>query len=309
MPFPIENKLVITVTSSALFDMTESNEVFETQGVEAYRKYQKDNLNNTLEKGVAFPFISRFLSLNKIFKEEQPVEVILFSKNSPDAGNRAMRSLLDYGLDISRFVFTSGLPNFQYLPAYNSTLFLTSNSEDTQAAIAAGYAAGTVINKTVLDDENDPQLRLAFDFDSVLAGDESERIYKENGMEEYRKWEKENSANPLSAGPLEPLLARLSKFREMEKLRVAEDPSYKPVIQTSIVTARNAPAHERVLTTLEHWGIEVDQLFFLGGMEKARVLEILKPHIFFDDQMVHLENLFDVPAAHIPFGVANQKSE
>lgn len=123
MPFPIENKLVITVTSSALFDMTESNEVFETQGVEAYRKYQKDNLNNTLEKGVAFPFISRFLSLNKIFKEEQPVEVILFSKNSPDAGNRAMRSLLDYGLDISRFVFTSGLPNFQYLPAYNSTFF------------------------------------------------------------------------------------------------------------------------------------------------------------------------------------------
>ena len=188
MPFPIEKKLVITVTSSALFDMTESNEVFEKQGVDAYRKYQKDNLNNTLKKGVAFPFISRFLSLNKIFKEEQPVEVILFSKNSPDAGNRAMRSLLDYGLDISRFVFTSGLPNFQYLPAYNSTLFLTSNSEDTQAAIDAGYAAGTVINKTVVDDENDLQLRLAFDFDSVLAGDESERIYKEKGMEEYRKW-------------------------------------------------------------------------------------------------------------------------
>ena len=128
MPFPIEKKLVITVTSSALFDMTESNEVFEKRGVDAYRKYQKDNLDNTLKKGVAFPFISRFLSLNKIFKEEQPVEVILFSKNSPDAGNRAMRSLLDYGLDISRFVFTSGLPNFQYLPAYNSTLFFTSDA-------------------------------------------------------------------------------------------------------------------------------------------------------------------------------------
>lgn len=124
MPFPIEDKLVITVTSSALFDMTESNEVFEKRGVDAYRKYQKENLNNTLKKGVAFPFISRFLSLNKIFKKEQPVEVILFSKNSPDAGNRAMRSLLNYGLDISRFVFTSGLPNFQYLPAYNSTLFI-----------------------------------------------------------------------------------------------------------------------------------------------------------------------------------------
>ena len=138
MPFPIEEKLVIAVTSSALFDMNESDEVFKTKGVEAYRRYQKENIDNTLKKGVAFPFIRRILSLNKIFPNEQPVEVILFSKNSPDAGNRAMRSLQEYGLDISRFIFTSGLPNFQYLPAYNSTLFLTSNGQDTQSAIAEG---------------------------------------------------------------------------------------------------------------------------------------------------------------------------
>lgn len=306
MPYPIDKKLVITVTSSALFDMRESDEIFRTQGVDGYRQYQEENIDKTLEKGVAFPFIRRILSLNEVFQEEQPIEVVLFSKNSPDAGNRAMRSIAKYGLNISRFLFTSGDPNFQYLPAYNSTLFLTSNPDDTKAAISAGYAAGTVLNKSVVDDEGDYQFRLAFDFDSVLASDESEKIYKDKGMEVYRAYETENASNPLSAGPLEPLLKKISTFRKMEKRRAEKDPTYTPILRTAIVTARNAPAHERVLTTLKEWDIDVDQLFFLGGMDKSLILNIMKPHIFFDDQMIHLENLDKVPAVHIPFGVANK---
>ena len=285
MPYPIDKKLVITVTSSALFDMRESDEIFRTQGVDGYRQYQEENIDKTFEKGVAFPFIRRILSLNEVFQEEQPIEVVLFSKNSPDAGNRAMRSIAKYGLNISRFLFTSGDPNFQYLPAYNSTLFLTSNPDDTKAAISAGYAAGTVLNKSVVDDE---------------------KIYKDKGMEVYRAYETENASNPLSAGPLEPLLKKISTFRKMEKRRAEKDPTYTPILRTAIVTARNAPAHERVLTTLKEWDIDVDQLFFLGGMDKSLILNIMKPHIFFDDQMIHLENLDKVPAVHIPFGVANK---
>lgn len=178
MAFPIDKKFVICVTSSALFDMRESDKVFKEQGVDAYKKYQEENIDNTLDKGVAYPFIKRLLSLNDAFPDEKPVEVVLFSRNSPDAGNRAMRSIKKWGLDITRFVFTSGKPNFQYLPAYNSTLFLTSNEKDTKEAIELGFAAGTILNKVISDDDNDIEFRLAFDFDSVLASDESEQFYK-----------------------------------------------------------------------------------------------------------------------------------
>ena len=209
------------------------------------------------------------------------------------------------GLDITRYVFTSGQPNFQYLPAYNSTLFLTSKSDDAKAAIKAGYAAGTVLNKTISDDDDDTQFRLAFDFDSVLAGDESEELYKTEGLDNYMEHEAEYASKPLSGGPLEPLLKRISVFQNLERRRSVEDKSYKPILQTAIVTARNAPAHERVLTTLKEWNIEVDQLFFLGGVDKARILNIMKPHIFFDDQLIHFEHLDNIPAVHIPFGIAN----
>lgn len=309
MPYPIDKKLVVCVTSSALFDMKESDSVFQEQGVDVYKKYQEENLNNTLGKGVAYPFIKRLLSLNDSFPDEKPVEVVLFSKNSPAAGNRAMRSIQTWGLDITRFVFTSGKPNFQYLPAYNSTLFLTSNADDTEAALEVGYAAGTVLNQTIVDDEDDVEFRLAFDFDSVLADDESEKFYKKEGIDNYMEHEAKNAHNPLCIGPLEPLLKRISTFQAMERKKAQIDASYEPILQTAIVTARNAPAHERVLTTLKEWNIEVDQLFFLGGVDKSRVLKIMKPHIFFDDQIIHLKNLDDVPAVHIPFGIANQKNE
>ena len=55
--------------------------------------------------------------------------------------------------------------------------------------------------------------------------------------------------------------------------------------------------------------MSVDDTFFLGGMEKHRILEILKPHIFFDDQRSHLKSpAGKVPMVHIPFGVANEST-
>jgi len=307
MKYPIDEKFVICVTSSALFDMAESDRVFKEQGVKAYKRYQEENIDNTLGRGVAYPFVKRLLSLNEAFPDDKPVEVVLFSRNSPDAGNRALRSIRKWGLDITRFVFTSGKPNFQYLPAYNSTLFLTSDAEDTAAALEAGFAAGTVMNRNISDDESDREFRLAFDFDSVLADDESERLYQSGGIEKFVDHEVRNAAIPLRNGPLEQLLKRISTFQQMERAKAAEDGSYQPILQTAIVTARSAPTHERVLTTLKEWGIAVDQVFFLGGMDKARVLKIMRPHIFFDDQVSHLTNLDDIPAVHVPFGIVNQR--
>lgn len=290
--------------------MTESDELFREKGVVEYRKYQEQHINDVFGKGVAFPFIRRFLTLNESFPEQKPVEVVLFSRNSPDAGLRAMRSIKYYGLDITRSTFSSGQPNFQYLPAYNSTLFLSANPEDTRAAIEAGYAAGTVLNKDVVDDLSDTELRLGFDFDSVIADDSSEEFYKQHSkIEEYFEHEEKLSSHPLSEGPLGELLKKIAYYQRLERIKMEKETEYKPILKTSIITARNAPAHERVVTTLKYWNIDVDQVFFLGGIDKSRILNILKPHIFFDDQKTHLEHLVDIPAVHIPFGIANRKDD
>jgi len=308
MPYPIEQKLVIAITSSALFDMRESDDVFQKQGVLAYRKYQEENIDHPLGKGVAFPFIRRILSINEAFpEEERPFEVVLFSRNSPDAGLRALRSIQHYGLDISRSLFTSGNPNFQFLKAYNTSLFLSANHGDTVAAIKAGFAAGTVLNKEVNDNANDRQLRLGFDFDSVLADDSSEAFFKSHDtIQEYYAHEASLASTPLAIGPLGDLIKKIAHIQQLEQQKVQSDPNYQPILQTSIITARMAPAHERVVTTLKSWGVSVDQVFFLGGIEKARILNVLNPHIFFDDQMLHLEKLVNIPAVHVPFGIANK---
>ena len=307
MPYSVEGKIVVAISSSALFDMTDSDKIFREQGLVAYKEHQKQNIDVPLEKGVAFPFVSRLLKINEDFPTARPVEVILMSKNSPESGLRAFNSFNHYGLDISRAVLSSGDANFQYLPAFNADLFLSSNEEDVKEALKLGYPAGRIV-ESIIDDDDSPELRLAFDFDGVLADDESEKVYKEKGMEEYRKYESSKKTDPLSPGPLEPLLKRISSFQKMERTYGQSHPEYIPKIKTSIVTARNAPAHERMIRTLNSWGIDVDALFLLGGMDKDKILSILKPHMFFDDQMVHLKNIH-APAVHIPFGIANKISE
>ena len=307
MSYTVEGKIVIAISSSALFDMTESDKIFREKGLLAYKEHQKANVDEPLRKGVAFPFVSRLLKINDDFPSSRPVEVIMLSKNSPETGLRAFNSFKHYGLDITRAVLSSGGANFQYLPAFSADLFLSSNEEDVKDALKLGYPAGKIVESSV-DDDGSPELRLAFDFDGVLADDESEKIYKDKGMEEYRRYESSKVFEPLTPGPLEPLLKKISSFQTMERNYESSHPDYVPKIKTSIVTARNAPAHERMIRTLNSWGIDVDSLFLLGGMDKDKILSILKPHMFFDDQMVHLENIH-APAVHIPFGIANKSSD
>lgn len=305
MPYPIERKLVIAVASSALFDLSESHQVFKDHGIEAYRKFQEDNINQCFPKGVAFPFIKRLLSLNKAF-EQEPVEVVLLSRNSPETGLRAFRSIKQYGLNITRAAFFSGESPYEYLPAYNVSLFLSAEEIDVKNAIEAGYAAGRVLNTTVIDDDEDVELRLAFDFDGVIADDEAEQVYQDGDLNDFHQYEAEHASEPLREGPLGDLLKKISYFQKLENKRLKQDSSYKRILKIAIVTARNAPSHERMVSTLKNMGVEVNQAFFLGGIAKSRVLNIMKPHMFFDDQIGHFEHIDKVPAVHIPFGVTNE---
>ena len=199
-----------------------------------------------------------------------------------------------------------GKSPYEYIPAFNASLFLTANEGDVSKAIQAGYPAGVVLPSKVVDDESEEELRIAFDFDGVIADDESEAIYKGSDLPEFHNYEVANSHIPHKPGPLADLFKKLSFMQKLEDREQEMDPGYKRIIRTSIVTARNAPAHERVVTTLEAWGVSANETFFLGGMKKDRILSILKPHMFFDDQKSHLESeAGDIPMVHIPFGIAN----
>ncbi len=308
MPYPIEHKLVIGIASSALFDLTASHQVYLEGGAEAYRKYQEQQISTVLDKGVAFPFIRRFLSINKHHPQSSPVEVVLFSRNSPETGLRVMNSIAHYGLDISRACFLTGQSPYTYLPAFNTSLFLSANEEDVRRALDANYPAGLVLPARTEADENDGELRIAFDFDGVIADDESETVFKRNNnVDEFHAHEIERVAIPHQPGPLADLFRKLSVMQQLEEDAQRADPAYKKILRIAIITARSAPAHERVVTTLKSWGVSANETFFLGGMEKARVLSIFRPHMFFDDQLSHLKSpAGNIPMVHIPFGVANR---
>lgn len=306
MSYPIDQKLVIAVASSALFDLSESDRVFREQGEQVYRQYQHEQLHVPLGKGVAFPFVRRFLGINKQFAEQCPVEVVLLSRNSAITGKRVFHSIAHHGLDISRAAFLEGNSPYAYIPAFNASLFLSANAADVQQAIDYGHPAGTVLPSHVVDDEQDTELRIAFDFDGVIADDASEKVYKEGSLQEFQAHETFHSHIPHAPGPLADLFRKLAHLQQLEDVAVQSNPEYRRILRTAIVTARNAPAHERVITTLEHWGVNPNEVFFLGGMKKDRILSVLKPHIFFDDQRSHLKSAAgDIPMVHIPFGVAN----
>ncbi len=311
MAFQIEQKLVIGVASSALFDLTASHQVYLDSGPDEYRKYQEANLDTILGKGVAFPFIRRFLNINKCFPRQTPVEVVLFSRNSPETGLRVMRSIAHYGLDISRAAFMTGKSPYTYLPAFNAALFLSANEEDVKSAIAANYPAGLVLPSAIDDDDGDIELRVAFDFDGVLADDESETIFKRNNdLNEFHAHETKHMAIPHQPGPLADMFQKLALMQRMEERAQKRDPGYRKILRIAIITARNAPSHERVVTTLKSWGVSANETFFLGGMNKARVLSVFKPHIFFDDQLTHLTSApgGTIPMVHVPFGIANRRA-
>ena len=308
MPYPIEDKLVIAVASSALFDLSESDRVFHERGVEEYRRYQRENENVVLGPGVAFPLIKRILRLNE-GAAESLVEVILLSRNDPDTGLRVFNSIEHYKLDISRAAFVSGGNPFRYMNAFNASLFLSASADDVRKAVERGLPAGRVFPTTFTDREDDLELRIAFDFDGVIADDSAEIVFKKDGLDAFRASEEQRAAEPLEKGPLGKFFFEIARLQINERERQAKESGYTPRLRTAIVTARNAPAHKRVIASLRQWGIEVDETFFLGGVDKSRILQEFKPHIFFDDQLLHIEGVAGAtPSAHVPFGIANQPS-
>jgi len=309
MPYEIENKFVIAVASSALFDLSKSDKVFREKGEEEYRCYQHDHEDEVLGTGVVFPLVKRLLSINNPEADEQPVEVVLLSRNDPDTGLRVFKSIEHYNLPISRAAFVAGSNPFEYMEAFNASIFLSGNLQDVKEAVERGFPAGCIYPTDYIDDEDDQELRLAFDFDGVIADDSAESVFQEGGiLESFHNHERLHASRPLPGGPLIRFFTEVSKLQRRELVKNQNNPKYKPRIRVAIATARNAPAHERLITTLRRLDIRVDEAFFLGGIDKGRVLRIFKPHIFFDDQVGHIENVASiVPSVHVPFGVANKR--
>lgn len=306
MAYDLTGRLVIGLSSSALFDLDESDKVFREQGEQAYRDYQRENQDIPLITGVAYPFIRRLLKLNEI-SDEPLVEVILLSRNDPDTGLRVMNSIEHYELSITRAVFLQGQSAYKYIPAFDIELFLSANEGDVKQAVDAGFPAGQILHGNISDDIEDMQLRIAFDFDGVLIDDEAETVYKKsNELGDFHSHESSKVDIAHNPGPLKNFLDRISYIQKLETTYKLKNPNYEPVLRVSIVTARNAPSHKRAINTMREWDILANEAFFMGGVEKSKVLEILKPHIFFDDQKLHLKSASILPSVHIPFGVANK---
>ncbi|MCO6548559.1 MAG: 5'-nucleotidase [Gilliamella sp.] len=311
MAYDLTKRLVIGLASSALFDLEESDKIFREKGEKEYRKFQRDKENEPLKEGVAFPFIKRLLSLNVLSASPNDplIEVILLSRNDPDTGLRVMKSIEHYKLNITRAVFLQGSSPLKYIPAFDIELFLSANPSDVTSAINANYPAGRVMKGNITDDPNDLELRIAFDFDGVIVDDESESIYQNTRkLDDFHNNETIKKNILHKPGPLNKFIRRLAEIQKLEHKKIKEDATYKSILKTAIVTARNAPSHERAIYTLRDLGIEINEAFFLGGIEKNKILEIMKPHIFFDDQESHLEKPSKIlPSVHIPFGITNKK--
>ncbi len=299
MPYDLSNYLVIGVSSRALFDLNRENEIYEKEGLEAYCRYQLEHENDVLKPGTGFALIEAMLSINEIDAGVRRTEVVIISRNSADTSLRISNSIDSYDLDITRAAFTGGEPVAKYLNAFEVDLFLSATEEDVQAAVESNVAAGLIYDGPSRN-RTDPleQIRIAFDGDAVLFSEESEMIYQQQGLEAFIEHEKLNAEKPLPEGPFAKLLKTLS-FLQFDLTNSTTQKT--PPIRTALVTARNSPAHERVIRTLRTWNVRIDETFFLGGVPKHKILESFSPHIFFDDQHQHCEGAARVvPTARVP---------
>ena len=299
MAYDLEHRLVIGVSSRALFDLSVENELFETQGVEAYCRYQVEHEKDYLMPGNGFRLIEALLNINKIPGQEGRVEVIIMSHNSPDTSLRVFNSIAHYGLQISRAVLASGASLAPYLNAFHTDLYLSADEADVQAAIDSGIAAGIICCDRIqaVGENVEPlsQIRIAFDGDAVLFSDESEQLYKEQGLEAFEENERLRANQPMNQGPFAKFLKTISDIQK-------DFPQDQAPIRTALVTARSAPAHERVIRTLRAWNVRIDEAFFLGGISKSDVLKAFGAQIFFDDQAVHTKLASQVvPSARVPY--------
>ncbi len=300
MPASLNNQLVVAISSRALFDLDESHKVFEEQGLEAYREYQIEREETVLARGDAYNFVEKLLRINELLGEQR-VEIILLSRNSADTGLRVFNSVQHYGLAISRAAFCGGQSPYRYVNAFGSHLFLSTHAEDVRQALDKGIAAATLIPSPAAVSHGG-ELRVAFDGDAVLFSDEAEQVYQQSGLDAFTRNEQSAARLPLSGGPFKGFLSALQQI-QME-FAVNECP-----IRTALVTARSAPAHERVIRTLRAWNIRIDESLFLGGLEKAQFLAAFGADVFFDDQLGHCDPASELVATgHVPHGISNNKS-
>lgn len=292
------SKLVVAISSRALFDLTESHKVFETEGVDAYCDYQIANEDDPLAPGIAYNMVKKLLALNTRDPEKPTVEVILLSRNSADTGLRIFNSIQHHGLDVSRAAFTRGRSTHPYVSAFGAHLFLSADANDVAESLNAGFAAATILPSNISGNESQ-QLRIAFDGDAVLFSDEAERVFQEQGLDAFTQSEVQSAKTPLSGGPFKSFLAMLQQIQ-------SEYHSDDSPIRTALVTARAAPAHERAILTLRAWNIRIDEAIFLGGLEKGPFLKAFEADIFFDDQSKHCDSARQhVATGHVPNGIKN----
>ncbi len=299
MSVDLSDYLVIGISSRALFNLEKENEIFEKEGLRAYCEYQREHEDVLLEPGAGFELVKAILRLNETPPSKLRAEVVIVSRNSADTGLRIFNSIEEHSLDIKRAAFTGGEPVAKYLNAFNVHLFLSAFEQDVKDALNAKIAAGLIYappeGKSYQNSPTEPieEIRIAFDGDAVIFSDESEKIYKEKGLEAFEQHEKEHANDPLLRGPFAKLLQTLSEIQK-------EIQGDKMPIRTALVTARRSPAHERVIRTLRVWDIQIDESFFLGGLPKERVLQAFGAHIFFDDQDKHCKETSKVvPTARV----------
>ena len=300
MPYSVEGKLVVAISSRALFDFEEENRVFERDGEAAYIALQLGRLDVPAREGVAFPLVKKLLAFNTA--NAQRVEVVVLSKNDPVSGLRVFRSAKQAGLQVERGVFTRGRSPYRYLDALKANLFLSANETDVMSALEAKCPAARVYPESAqAASRHAEEVRIAFDGDAVLFSDEAERIFQQDGLDAFTKHEIARALQPLPPGPFKPLLEAL------HRLQSEKDVPMK--IRTALVTARGTPSHERAINTLMNWNIAIDEVMFLGGLDKGAFLKAFEPDFYFDDQRSHIDSArAHVAAGHVPFGIANLKS-
>ncbi len=297
MPVNFNGKLVVATSSSALFNLSESDQVFKEQGLDAYQKYQIENEDTPLEPGDAFPLVKKLLALNELSPDSPRVEVILLSRNSADTGLRVFNSIEHWKLPITRAAFCGGESPYRYISAFGTHLFLSTIPADVRNALDSGFAAAHIIAPEC-PSSTEGQLKIAFDGDAVLFSDKSERIFQEKGLQAFTDSEKAAAKQPMEGGPFKPFLQVLHSLQK----EYGDDCP----IRTALVTARSAPAHERVVLTLRQWGIRIDESLFLGGLDKGLFLKSFGADVFFDDQEGHcLSASKHVTAGHVAHGVSN----
>ena len=293
----LNGQLVVAISSRALFDFEQENEVFEQGDDRAYMDLQLSKLDEPAKPGVAFSLVEKLLAFNS--GDIKRVEVVILSRNDPVSGMRVFRSAQHYGLNVQRGTFTRGQPPWRYLKPLHANLFLSTHLSDVRAALDAGVPAAQVYPQSTHASSAHPnEVRIAFDGDAVLFSDEAERVFQEQGLSAFQQHEKDNANLPLSGGPFKPLLEALHRLQQ------EGTPTMR--LRTALVTARSAPAHERAIRTLMNWNIEVDEAMFLGGLAKGEFLREFEPDFFFDDQTGHVNSAaMHVPSGHVASGVSN----